>query len=74
VRVTLAGHSYQTTIARMRGEFLVPVSAAVREQAGVSAGDQLDVDIELDTSPRELAIPAELAAAFNEQPDAKRAF
>jgi bifunctional DNA-binding transcriptional regulator/antitoxin component of YhaV-PrlF toxin-antitoxin module len=74
VRVTLAGYTYQTTVARMRGQFMFPVSAAVREQAGVAAGDQLDVEIELDTSPREVAVPAELAAALKEHPDAKRAF
>jgi hypothetical protein len=74
VRVTLAGYSYQTTVTRMRGDFMFPVSAAVREAAGVSAGDRLDVEIELDTSPREVAIPAELAAALEEHPDAKRAF
>jgi hypothetical protein len=36
------GYRYQTTIGRMRGEYLFPVSAAVREQAGVSAGDKVD--------------------------------
>src|ERR1700759_4219165 len=36
VRVTLAGHSYQTTVARMRGEFKIAVSAAVRDQAGIA--------------------------------------
>ena len=74
VRVTLAGYSYQTTVARMRGEFKFPVSAAVREQAGVTAGDRVDVEIELDTSPRELAIPTDLANALGQHPDARRAF
>jgi len=74
VRVTLAGHSYQTTVARMRGEFKFPVSAAVREQAGVTAGDEVDVEIELDTAPRELAIPEDLAGGLEQHPDAKRAF
>jgi bifunctional DNA-binding transcriptional regulator/antitoxin component of YhaV-PrlF toxin-antitoxin module len=74
VRVTLAGYSYQTTVARMRGQFKFPVSAAVREQAGVAAGDQVEVEIELDTSPRELAIPEDLAALLDRDPAAKRAF
>jgi hypothetical protein len=74
VRVTLAGYSYQTTVARMRGEFMFPVSAAVREQAGVAAGDRVDVGIALDTSPREITIPAELATALEQHPDAKDAF
>jgi hypothetical protein len=71
VRVTVAGYSYQTTIARMRGEFKFPVSAAVRDQAGVAAGDEIDVELELDTQPRELIIPTDLARAFEEHPVAK---
>lgn len=74
VRVTLGGYSYQTTVARMRGEFLFPVSAAVREQAGVTAGDEVEVGIELDTAPRELEIPAELATALEANPSAREAF
>jgi Bacteriocin-protection, YdeI or OmpD-Associated/Domain of unknown function (DUF1905) len=74
VRVTLAGYSYQTTVARMRGEFLFPVSAAVREQAGVAAGDEVEVGIELDTAPRELEVPAELAAALERDPVARKTF
>jgi hypothetical protein len=74
VRVTLAGYSYQTTVARMRGEFKFPVSAAVREQAGVAARDDVDVEMELDTAPRELTIPDDLAEMLEQQPDTKRAF
>jgi uncharacterized protein YdeI (YjbR/CyaY-like superfamily) len=58
----------------MRGEFLFPVSAAVREQAGVAAGDEVEVGIALDTAPRELEIPAEFAAALDENASAREAF
>jgi hypothetical protein len=74
VRVTLAGYSYQTTVGRTRGEFVFPVSAAVRDHAGIAAGDRLDVEIELDSAPREVTIPAELAGALDELPGARRAF
>ncbi len=74
VRVTLAGHSYQTTVARMGGEFKFPLSAAVREQTGLAAGDEVEVEIELDTEPREVTVPGELARALDQDPDAKRAF
>ncbi len=74
VRVTLAGYSYQTTVARMGGEFKFPVSAAVREQTGLAAGDEVEVEIELDTEPRQLSVPAELAQALEHDRDAKRAF
>jgi hypothetical protein len=72
VTVTLGGHSYRTTVARMGGRFLVPLSAENRTAAGVAAGDQVEVDIELDSGPREVAVPGDLAAALA-QDDAARA-
>lgn len=74
VRVSLAGYSYQTSVARMGGEFKFPVSAAVREAAGVAAGDQVIVQIELDSAPREVVVPAELADALDRDPRARQAF
>ena len=64
VTVTIGGHTYRTTVARMGGRFLVPLSAENRTAAGVSAGDQVDVDIESDTGPREVEVPADLAEAL----------
>jgi len=46
----------------------------VREGAGVAGGDTVDVDIELDTAPREVTVPPDFAAALKRQPDAKRFF
>ena len=74
VRVKLNGFEFQTSIGRMRGEFKIPVSAAVREQVGVAAGDELDVEVELDTAPREVAVPAELAEALARDKAAREAF
>ena len=74
VRVSFAGHSYQTTVARMRGEYKFPVSAAVREQTGVAAGDVVEVTIELDSEPRTLTLPEELAAALDRDPQARTRF
>lgn len=64
VRVTVGGHTYRTTVASMGGRFLVPLSAENRTAAGVAAGDEVDVDIELDDAPREIAVPDDLAAAL----------
>jgi uncharacterized protein YdeI (YjbR/CyaY-like superfamily) len=52
---------------------MLPLSAEVRERAGVAAGDQVDVDLELDTEPREVAVPPDLAA-LDRDLDARRAF
>lgn len=64
VRVTLGGYSYRSTIASRGDRFLVGVSAEHREGAGVAAGDVLDADLELDSEPREVSVPADLAAAL----------
>jgi hypothetical protein len=74
VRVTVGAHSYRTTVAPMGGAYFVPLSAENRNLAGVAAGDQVDVDIELDTAPREVTVPAELAAALEREPGARQAF
>jgi len=64
VRVTINGYTYRNTVAVYGGKFLVGVSAENREKAGVAAGDMLDVELELDTAPREVTVPADLAAAL----------
>jgi hypothetical protein len=74
VRVTVAGHSYRSTIATRSGVFLLGVSAENRQAAGVAAGDELDVELELDTEPREVTVPPDLMAAFAADSEAKRFF
>ena len=74
VRVTINGYTYRSSIAPMSGTFMLGISAEVREQAGVAAGDRVDVELELDTAPREVTVPADLAKAFKEEPAAKGAF
>lgn len=74
VTVTINGYSYRSTVASMGGAFMLPVSAQVREQAGVNGGDEVDVQVEPDTAPREIVIPADFAAALDADQDAKQAF
>jgi hypothetical protein len=64
VRVTLRGHTYRTTVASRGDRYLVGESAENRASAGVAAGDELDVEIELDTEPREITVPSDLADAL----------
>ena len=58
----------------MGGRYLLPLSAENRAAAGVAAGDEVDVDLELDTEPREVAVPADLTAALAEDDSAREAF
>lgn len=74
VRVTVAGYTYRSTVASMGGAFMLPVSAEVRGSAGVAAGDEVDVDIELDIEPREATLPPDFAEALDRDADARRFF
>jgi hypothetical protein len=74
VRVTIGGHTYRSTVASRGKRFLVPLSAENREHAGVVAGDQVDVDLELDTEPRTVAVPPDLADALASAPEARQFF
>jgi uncharacterized protein YdeI (YjbR/CyaY-like superfamily) len=72
--VTIGGHTYRTTVATRGDRYLVGVSAENRESAGVAAGDELDVEIELDTQPREVTVPPAFADALDRDADARRFF
>ena len=74
VRVTVNGYTYRSTVAVLSGRYMVGVSAEHRAGAGVAGGDEVDVDIELDTAPREVTVPADLAAALDAEPAARRTF
>lgn len=74
VRATVNGYSWRTSVAPMRGEFLLGLNREVRESAGVKAGDTVGVAIELDTEPREVEVPELLASALADDPAAKAAF
>ena len=74
VVVRMAGHSYRSTVGSVDGIPTVPVSAEQRAAAGVSAGDEVEVTLELDTAPREIDVPADLAAALDAEPAARRTF
>jgi hypothetical protein len=64
VTVTLKGYTYRSTVAVYGGEFFLPLAAVHREAAGVKAGQSVQVTVELDTAPREVEVPSDLAAAL----------
>jgi hypothetical protein len=74
VRVTIGGHTYRSTVAPRGGRYLVPLSGENRAAAGVRAGDEVDVELAVDTEPREVAVPADFAAALAGDEPAQRAF
>lgn len=74
VAATINGYSWRTTVTRMGGEFLLGLNREVRREAGVEAGEQVDVTIELDEASRDVEVPEVLAAALTSDPQAKAAF
>jgi hypothetical protein len=74
VKVSLNGHTYRSTVAAYGDVFILPLSAEHRTAAGVQAGDTVEVTIELDTEPRTVEVPADLAAALAAKPGARPAF
>jgi hypothetical protein len=74
VHATIAGYTYRSTVASMRGHFMLPVSADVRQRAGVAAGDEVDVQLSLDTEPRIVTVPPDLAHALAQDDTAARFF
>lgn len=57
-----------------RREFKIPLSAENREAADVSAGDEVGVDVEVDTEPREVVLPADFTRALRTEAEAQRFF
>jgi hypothetical protein len=74
VSVTIGPHTYRSTVAVMGGRYLLPLSAENRTAAGVSAGDVVDVDVELDDAPRTVDVPDDLAGALQRSPAARSFF
>jgi Bacteriocin-protection, YdeI or OmpD-Associated/Domain of unknown function (DUF1905) len=74
VKVTVNGYSYRSTVASMGGRSMVSLSAEHRAGAGVAGGDEVEVDLEPDTAPREVTVPDDLAAALDAEPAARATF
>ena len=74
VKVTINDYTYRSTVAVTGGRYMVGVNAEHRAGAGVAGGDEVDVDIDLDTAPRQVSVPADFAAALDAQPAARRTF
>jgi hypothetical protein len=64
VTVTVNGFEYRSTVAVMGGRYLIPFSSDKRAASGIAGGDALTVDLELDTAPRTVDVPEDLASAL----------
>ena len=74
VVVTLNGFTYRSSVAKMGDLFLIPASKARRAEGKLEVDVPYEIEIEIDTAPREVEIPAELAAIFETDETAKAAW
>jgi Bacteriocin-protection, YdeI or OmpD-Associated/Domain of unknown function (DUF1905) len=74
VAITINGHSWKSRVAIMRGRYLLGLSNANRQAAGVVTGDEVEVDVEFDAEPRVVVEPADFASALDADPVARTAY
>ncbi len=70
----LNGYTYRSSVCPMHGKFFLPVSREHRDGAGIQAGEEVEVELTVDTAPREVQVPADLQAAMDAEPGAKNFF
>jgi bifunctional DNA-binding transcriptional regulator/antitoxin component of YhaV-PrlF toxin-antitoxin module len=64
VLVNVNGYDYRSTVGIVDGKHMVSISAAIRKETGLKGGDPVTVTLRVATSPREIEVPADLAAAL----------
>jgi hypothetical protein len=74
VVVNVNGYAYRSTVAVMGGRYLIPFSSDKRAETGIQGGDPIVVELEVDTAPRTVEVPDDLAAALDAAPGARVAF
>ena len=74
VVVTIGEHTWRSSIVNMGGQFMLGVSMANREAAGVAAGQTLGIEVVLDTAPRTVDVPDDLAAELTGDATAREAW
>ena len=70
VVATVNGYTYRTSVAPAYGKILMPFSSEHRAASGLSGGEAIEVEIVADDAPREVEVPADMAAALADVPDA----
>jgi uncharacterized protein DUF1905/bacteriocin resistance YdeI/OmpD-like protein len=65
VQAVIAGTPYRGSLMPMGdGTYCLGVLKSIQDAAGVGQGDTITIDLELDTAPRTVELPADLAKAM----------
>jgi len=65
VDVVVNGFAYKSTVGVMGGKSLIPFSSDKRAATGLVGGEPITVEVTLDTAPRTVELPADLAEALD---------
>jgi len=57
-------YSYRSAVAPMGGRYLISFSSDKRAATGLKGGETITVELTLDTEPRTVEVPVDLAAAL----------
>jgi hypothetical protein len=74
VRATVNGHTFRTRLARYGGVDYLGFNLEEREAAGISDGDLVTIELELDEERRTIDMPDELAVALADDDVARAGF
>jgi hypothetical protein len=70
VKATIAGFPYRGSMVRMGTEdHILVVIKDIRVKAGVTFGDEIEIEVEEDTEPRVVVIPEDVGQALAEHPE-----
>jgi hypothetical protein len=58
-------YSYRSAVAPMGGRYLISFSSDKRAATGLKGGETITVELTLDTEPRTVEVPEDLAAALS---------
>jgi hypothetical protein len=75
VRGTLNGHPIRATLVPMgSGRYRLFLNGEMRKRANVSVGDQVDLELEMDTQSRTVPMPADFALALQRNEAARTVY
>jgi hypothetical protein len=74
VRGTMDGRTYRSSIMPMGGKHMMVVNKEIQESINKKAGDKVKVVMEIDASPRIVAVPTDLKKALGRKLKAKKFF
>ncbi len=71
VQALIEGELYRGSLVRMGGPcHILGIRKDIREKIGRTYGDEIEIVLEEDTEPREVAVPQDLRQAFDGHPEA----